>query len=135
MILCLKLIFILITSLTFQNCENENTIGQRDGLIIYQENQISWVRNFEPLNPVSICRWPTRGGIYETLFLGNPVTTEWIPWLATKYEWQDNNEKLVFTIRSNVKWSDGHFFSAHDVAYTLNLLKDYPTLDTRNMWE
>ena len=102
MILCLKLIFILITSLTFQNCENEDTIGQRDGLIIYQENQISWVRNFEPLNPVSICRWPTRGGIYETLFLGNPITTEWIPWLATRYEWQDNNEKLVFTIRPNV---------------------------------
>ena len=38
-------------------------------MIIYQENQISWVRNFEPLNPVSISRWPTRGGIYETLFI------------------------------------------------------------------
>ena len=135
MILHLKLIIILITSLTFQNCGDKEAVEQRDGLIIYQENQISWVRNFEPLNPVSICRWPTRGGIYETLFLGNPVTTEWIPWLATSYEWKNNNEKLVFTIRPNVKWSDGHPFSAYDVAYTFNLLKDYPTLDTRNMWE
>ena len=83
MILHLKLIIILIASLAVQNCDNEKDVEQRDGLIIYQENQISWVRNFEPLNPVSICRWPTRGGIYETLFLGNPVTTEWIPWLAT----------------------------------------------------
>ena len=135
MILYLKLIIVLVASLAFQNCGNEKTVEQRDSLIIYQENQISWVRNFEPLNPVSICRWPTRGGIYETLFLGNPVTTEWIPWLATRYEWENNNEKLVFTIRPNVKWSDGHPFSAHDVAYTFNLFKDYPTLDTRNMWE
>ena len=135
MIFPLKLIIILIAFLAFQNCENEKTVEQRDGLIIYQENQISWVRNFEPLNPVSICRWPTRGGIYETLFLGNPVTTEWIPWLATSYEWKNNNEKLIFTIRPNVKWSDGRPFSAHDVAYTFNLLKNYPTLDTRNMWE
>jgi len=96
MIFPLKLFIILIASLSFQNCENEKTAEQRDGLIIYQENQISWVRNFEPLNPVSICRWPTRGGIYETLFLGNPVTTEWIPWLATNYEWKNDNEKLVY---------------------------------------
>ncbi len=121
MILHLKLIIILATSLAFQNCGNEETIEQRDGLIIYQENQISWVRNFEPLNPVSICRWPTRGGIYETLFLGNPVTTEWIPWLATSYEWKNDNEKLVFTLSPNVKWSDGRPFSAHAVAYTFIL--------------
>ena len=52
--LYLKLIAILLIPLAFQNCENEKTVEQRDGLIIYQENQISWVRNFEPLNPVSI---------------------------------------------------------------------------------
>ncbi len=107
----------------------------QEGLIVYQENQIVWVRNFEPLNPVSICRWPTRGGIYESLYLNNPITTDWVPWLATNYEWENNNKKLLFTIRPNVQWSDGEPFSAHDVAYTLNLWKEYPALDTRNAWE
>ena len=116
------------------SCENK-TVRDQEGLIVYQENQVSWIRNFEPLNPVSICRWPTRGGIYESLFLNNPITTDWVPWLATDYEWQNNNKKLLFTIRSGVQWSDGKPFSAHDVAYTFNLWKEFPALDSRNAWE
>ena len=116
------------------SCDNR-TVRDQEGLIVYQENQVSWIRNFEPLNPVSICRWPTRGGIYESLFLNNPITTDWVPWLATDYEWQNNNKKLLFTIRSGVQWSDGKPFSAHDVAYTLNLWKEFPALDSRNAWE
>ena len=118
----------------FFSCENE--IGRdKDGLIIYQENQISWVRNFEPLNPVSVCRWPTKGAIYEPLYIYNPIKTDWTPWLATGYSWQEDNKKLLFTIRSGVQWSDGQPFSAHDVAYTFNLTKQFPALDTRNYWD
>ncbi len=113
----------------------EKVTQDREGLIIYQENQISWVRNFEPLNPVSIPRWPTKGGIYEPLYIYNPIKTDWVPWLATNYKWENNNKKLLFTIRSDVQWSDGKPFNAHDVAYTFNLIKEFPTLDTRNSWE
>lgn len=118
----------------FASCEN-NTNRDQEGLIVYQENQISWTRNFEPLNPVSICRWPTRGGIYEPLYIYNPISTEWVPWLATNYEWKNDNRKLLFSIRTGVKWSDGREFSAYDVAYTLNLWKQFPALDTRNAWD
>ena len=85
-------IFLVLCFSTF-SCGNKQ---ERDpeGMIVYQENQTTWVRNFEPLNPVSISRWPTRGGIYESLFLNNPITTDWVPWLATNYEWQNNNKKL-----------------------------------------
>ena len=124
----------LLAILILFSCENQ-TGRDTEGLIIYQENQISWVRNFEPLNPVSVCRWPTRGAIYETLFLYNPIKIDWTPWLATDYSWQDNNKKLLLTIRSGVKWSDGQPFSAHDVAYTFNLTKEFPALDTRNYWD
>ena len=118
----------------FASCENKTNRDQ-EGLIVYQENQISWTRNFEPLNPVSICRWPTRGGIYEPLYIYNPISTEWVPWLATNYEWKNDNRKLLFSIRTGVKWSDGREFSAYDVAYTLNLWKQFPALDTRNAWD
>ena len=124
----------LLAILILFSCENQ-TGRDTEGLIIYQENQISWVRNFEPLNPVSVCRWPTRGAIYETLFLYNPIKIDWTPWLATDYNWQDNNKKLLLTIRSGVQWSDGQPFSAHDVAYTFNLTKEFPALDTRNYWD
>ena len=118
----------------FASCENKTNRDQ-EGLIVYQENQISWTRNFEPLNPVSICRWPTRGGIYEPLYIYNPISTEWVPWLATNFEWKNDNRKLLFSIRTGVKWSDGREFSAYDVAYTLNLWKQFPALDTRNAWD
>ena len=41
----------------------------------------------------------------------------------------------MFTIRTGVQWSDGQPFSAHDVAYTFNLTKEFPALDSRNSWE
>ena len=126
--------FFILLFVLYSSCENK-TSRDKEGLIVYQENQISWVRNFEPLNPVSIPRCPTRGGIYESLYLNNPITTDWVPWLATNYKWENNNKKLLFTTRSNVQWSDGKPFSAHDVAYTLNLWNQYPALDTRNAWE
>ena len=130
----IKSIFFIPLIYFFASCEN-NTNRDQEGLIVYQENQISWTRNFEPLNPVSICRWPTRGGIYEPLYIYNPISTEWVPWLATNYEWKNDNRKLLFSIRTGVKWSDGREFSAYDVAYTLNLWKQFPALDTRNAWE
>ena len=85
--------FFILLFVLYSSCENK-TSRDKEGLIVYQENQISWVRNFEPLNPVSIPRWPTRGGIYESLYLNNPITTDWVPWLATNYKWENNNKKL-----------------------------------------
>ena len=86
-------IFFILLVYFFASCDNKTNRDQ-EGLIVYQENQISWTRNFEPLNPVSICRWPTRGGIYEPLYIYNPITTDWVPWLATNYEWKNDNKKL-----------------------------------------
>jgi peptide/nickel transport system substrate-binding protein len=63
--------------------------------------------------------------IYEPLVMFNEVKTSdnTKAWLATKWEWQDTYRKIVFTIRDNVKWSDGQPLTAEDVAFTFNLLK------------
>ena len=46
-----------------------------------------------------------------------------VPDLATKWEWKDDFTKLVFTLRSGVKWHDGKPFSADDVKCTWDLLQ------------
>ncbi len=46
-----------------------------------------------------------------------------VPDLATKWEWKDDYTKLVFTLRSGVKWHDGKPFSADDVKCTWDLLQ------------
>jgi len=98
-------------------------------LTVAYEQQPTWVRNFNPLNSEHSVRWPTHGGIYEPMLVFNTVTRKYVPWLATEYEWQEENKRLVFTLRSGVKWSDGKPFTAKDVAFTFDLLKQHPGVD------
>jgi peptide/nickel transport system substrate-binding protein len=52
------------------------------------------------------------------------------PELATAYKWSPDGKTLTITLRSGVKWSDGKPFSAADVAFTFNLIKNSPALNT-----
>jgi peptide/nickel transport system substrate-binding protein len=52
-----------------------------------------------------------------------------IPWLATGYKFNQDFTQVQITIRDGVEWSDGQPFTASDVAFTVNMLKDNaPTL-------
>lgn len=104
-------------------------------LTVAQEQQSSWVRNFHPFMPMGVARWGTSAGVYEPLMIFNRITGEYVPWLATEFEWRGNAETLIFTIRDGVRWSDGTPFSAKDVVYTFNLLKEQPVLDTGGLWD
>jgi peptide/nickel transport system substrate-binding protein len=94
-----------------------------DQLLTASDEQTStWTRNFNPLLPQgSSNRWPTINGIYEPLFIYTRIKAESVPWLATKWAFNDDNTVITFTTREGVSWSDGEPFSAKDVAYTFNL--------------
>ena len=70
--------------------------------------------------------------IYEPLEETNPTkpAAAPTPWLATSAVWSNNFQKLVLTIRSGVKWSDGTPLTAADVAYTFQLLKNNSALNS-----
>jgi len=103
-------------------------------LVVSQEQQSSWVRNFNPLTTATAARWPTLAGVYEPLFVFNSVKGETVPWLATAREWRDANRVLRVTTRDSVRWSDGRGFSARDVAFTFGLIRRFPALDRRGVW-
>ncbi len=42
-------------------------------LVVSQEQQASWIRNFNPLTTATSARWPTLAGVYEPLFVFNSV--------------------------------------------------------------
>ncbi len=58
--------------------------------------------------------------VYEPLAQVNIVrpTQAPVPWLATAWKWNANYTQVEFTIRKNVKWSDGQTLTPEDVAYS-----------------
>jgi peptide/nickel transport system substrate-binding protein len=52
-----------------------------------------------------------------------------VPELATHYSWSSDGKTITITTRSGVKWSDGKPFSASDVAFTFNLIKQHAALN------
>lgn len=70
--------------------------------------------------------------VFEPLFQINSLNASQapIPWLALSYTWSNDNKTVTLKLRPNVKWSDGQAFTAKDVVFTFNLLKQYPAANT-----
>jgi peptide/nickel transport system substrate-binding protein len=61
------------------------------------------------------------GGVLMRL---NRLTQQLEPGLATSWKVSQNGSAISFTLRQNVRFSDGTPFSAEDVAYTMQRLMD-----------
>ncbi|GAA5190344.1 ABC transporter substrate-binding protein [Rugosimonospora acidiphila] len=100
---------------------------------ISNEQGQTWTCQFNPFNPANYLE--SVGFVYEPLvfvdLLNNQAET---PMLASSYQWSADKKSIVFTIRDGVTWSDGQPFSADDVAFTFNLLKQYPAMDLYSLW-
>ncbi len=123
---------LLLSHLT--GCKRQRPSARPGVLTVSVEQQASWVRNFNPLVAAGGARWPTLGGVYEPLLIFNSVQDRYEPWLATEHRWGADNRALHFEVRDGVQWSDGKPFSAQDVVYTFELLKEHPAMDTGGVW-
>lgn len=70
--------------------------------------------------------------IYEPLVQVNAINSaiDPVPWLATDWTWNDDFTSVTFTVRDGVKWSDGEDLTADDVAYSIQMRKDVPAINT-----
>ncbi|MBE9126690.1 MULTISPECIES: ABC transporter substrate-binding protein [unclassified Coleofasciculus] len=67
---------------------------------------------------------------YEGLVAENGVTGEIQPALAESWEISEDQQRIVFTLREGLKWSDGEPLTVDDVVFTYNdiyLNEDIPT--------
>jgi peptide/nickel transport system substrate-binding protein len=101
-------------------------------LTIDNESGGLWTCDFNPYN--GSVNGLSTGIMYEPLVYDNLLTDKKTPLLATDYKWNSDNTQLTFTIRSGVQWSDGQPFSADDVVFTFNLLKQFPAIDLQSVW-
>ncbi len=75
----------------------------------------------------------TLGLVYETLFLYDPLTDEFIPWLATSGKWTDAKTYEI-KIRDGMTWSDGEPLTADDVKFTFELGQQ-TALNFSSLWD
>ena len=62
--------------------------------------------------------------IYEPLAYYSAFADKEHLWLAESYQYSPDNRQLTIKTRQGISWSDGKPFSAEDVAYTFNSLRD-----------
>jgi len=67
--------------------------------------------------------------VIESLYYLNYENGQVIPWLAESHEFNGDFTQVDIKLRQGVEWSDGQPFTAEDVAFTVNLLRDNATLD------
>ncbi len=75
----------------------------------------------------------TLGLVYETLFLYDPMTNEYKPWLAESGDWTSDTVYEV-KIRQGINWSDGQPLTAADVKFTFELGKTNP-INISTIWD
>ncbi len=101
-------------------------------LTIDNESGALWQCDFNPYN--GGVNGESFGILYEPLVYDNLLNDKKTNMLASSYQWSPDNKTLTFTIRSGVQWTDGQPFSAADVVFSFNLLKQYPALDLQSDW-
>ncbi len=92
---------------------------------------VTFTQDFNPFNSASTAtKMNMRSLVYEPLYEFDALDpTQLHPWLATNYSFSTDGKDLTFTIRPNVAWSNGKPFTAADVAFTFQTIKDNAKAD------
>jgi peptide/nickel transport system substrate-binding protein len=112
----------------------DTTPRKKGGTVtIVNEQGQTWPCQFNPFNTAVYAE--ANGFVYEPLvyvnIMNNGAET---PMLAKSYQWNADKTSVTFTVRDGVKWSDGQPFTADDVAFTFNLMKQTPSTDLYSLW-
>ncbi|MBI4640968.1 MAG: ABC transporter substrate-binding protein [Candidatus Tectomicrobia bacterium] len=83
-------------------------------------------KTLNPFKAADVWSWNVIGQFYDGLYTRNPETFEVIPWIAEgDPEYDRATNTAIVKIKKNVKWADGTPFTAHDVAFTGNVILEF----------
>ncbi|HYA44726.1 MAG TPA: ABC transporter substrate-binding protein, partial [Acidimicrobiales bacterium] len=106
-------------------------VGESSTLTIASGLQAAISDNFNPFDASSpLSKMGVIPFVYEPLLLYDELeVNQYYPWLAESWAFSTSGETISFYLRPGVSWADGSPFTASDVAYTFDLLKDYPGIN------
>src|SRR5208282_5416736 len=101
-------------------------------LVMESSPETTITQDFNPFDPTPAAYgMGATGLIYEPLIqfdLASPTIN--YPWLATSYAWSNGDKTITFTIRQGVKWNNGTPLTPADVAFTFNMVKANPSINS-----
>jgi peptide/nickel transport system substrate-binding protein len=107
--------------------------GARGVVTISNETGGPWTCSFNPFTTAT--NYLSVGPVYEPLAFVNTLRNgKATPWLATAWRWAAGNRSITFTIRKDVRFTDGTPMTAADVVFTFDLLRKFPALDHNGVW-
>lgn len=62
--------------------------------------------------------------MFESLLRRDPLTGQFQPGLADRWEWSKDRSSITFHLRSGLKWSDGFPLTTDDIVFTLKAHED-----------
>jgi len=109
--------------------------GSSAVLTVESSQQNSITQNFNPYVQSSAATLlGATSLVYEPLLQANAIKPgQYYNWLATGYTWSNGGKSITFTIRPGMKWSNGTPMTAADVAFTFNMIKQYPDVNTTGL--
>ena len=85
------------------------------------------IKDYNAFNPFLLTGITKTGWnfLFEPLYFYNAYAAKdnIIPWIATGHEYNEDFTEITVHIREGVEWSDGHPWTAHDLVYTINMLR------------
>ena len=101
-------------------------VPRAETLIIASEgsNVIAAPENFNPFVSGAVGPGEGQSVLVESLFYLNYESGEMMPWLAESYTFTADYTGVDIVLREGITWNDGEAFTADDVVFTINLLKD-----------
>lgn len=126
------------TPATASSAASVSQVPRNQTLILSESDAVNQFADVNIMNPhmpgIARSGWHFA---FEPLFLYNPYYTDKvcgppglpckngeIPYQAESYAYNQDFTELMIKLRPNVTWSDGQPFTANDVAFTINMLKD-----------
>ncbi len=128
--------FTLAAAMIFAGCgSSASNSSSSSVLTVVPSPAGDFTNNFNPFLAPPQANYGAFGLVYESLLQINRLNGTIKPWLATQYQFSPDNKTLTFTLRQGVKWNDGQPFSASDVVFTFNLMKQFPAIDGNAVWK
>ncbi len=126
--------FCMFLIVSFSSCTGKNkkdlsdkgttSIDKTGKNVTFFRNLGSEPETLHPIRSTDVYASVIKDYVLDSMLMRHSDTYEWEPHLAKNWEVSKDHRLFTFTIRSNVKWHDGHPLTVKDIAFSFNAYKD-----------